>query len=357
MTYTTTTTRATVDPHRIDRHTMALAAQVIEQGGLVAFPTETVYGLGADALNPIAVAQIFAAKQRPASDPLIVHIHAREQLAQVARNVPPIAHQLADAFWPGALTLVLAKHPDVPMAVTAGNDTIAVRMPDHPVARALLRKADTPIAAPSANRFSRPSATTADHVMQDLDGHVDVILDGGATTIGLESTIVDLVAPVPAVLRAGGISLEQLRAHLPTLAYRPRHIDEDDASASVPAPGNLLKHYSPTAQIIVYEGEQASVQQIIRETAEQYALDGQSVGILALDADALAYRGIKATIILLGADLQAMAATLFAGLRELDAAGVDVILASAPPQTGIGVALYDRLLRAAEGQMVTVDEH
>lgn len=330
---------------------MALAGQVILEGGLVAFPTETVYGLGANALSPKAVSHIFEAKHRPSNDPLIVHIWEIAQLEQVAIDIPDMAHQLVELFWPGALTLILKRHPDIPDSVTAGQDTVAIRLPSHPIAQALIRKAGVPIAAPSANRFSRPSPTSAQHVMNDLEGHVDVILDGGNTHIGVESTIVDLTSAVPTVLRPGGISLEELRRYLPSLAFHPRHILDDEIA---PAPGTLLKHYSPNAQVLVFIGSDDLIFDVMRQKANNLLSDEQKVGIMVLDDDVLHFEDIVAQYVMLGKDKEAMAATLFAGMRELDTVKVDVILVRAPEQEGLGLAVYDRLLRAAEGQVIEV---
>lgn len=353
MSYQADTYIARIDPDDPDPHSIALAGQVIRDGGLVAFPTETVYGLGADALNADAVAHIFEAKERPASDPLIVHIWHKADLARVAQDVPEIAYTLADAFWPGALTLVLPKHPDVPANVTAGQPTVAVRIPSHPVAQALIRKSDRPIAAPSANRFSRPSPTTAAHVLADLKGRVDVILNAGSTPIGVESTIVSLVTDVPAVLRPGGVPLEALRPYLPTLAFRARYLADD---ATAPSPGTLAKHYSPHAEVRVFAGEDThAIYDAMRSAAQQATDSGQTVGILARDSEVAQFDSVKAQIVLLGEDDESMANQLFAGLRSLDSSDVAVILVRAPQQSGLGLALYDRLIRAAEGHIIQVD--
>ncbi len=353
MPYTADTYIARIDPDDPDPHAIALAGQVIRDGGLVAFPTETVYGLGADALNPDAVAHIFEAKDRPASDPLIVHIWRKADLARVAVDVPEIAYTLADAFWPGALTLVLPKHPDVPDNVTAEQSTVAVRIPSHPVAQALIRKSGRPIAAPSANRFSRPSPTNAAHVLADLKGRVDVILNAGSTPIGVESTIVTLTGDVPAVLRPGGVPLEALRPYLPTLAFRARYLADD---ATAPAPGTLAKHYSPHAEVRVFAGnDDSAIYDAIRAAAQQATDNARSVGILARDSEISHFDEVTAQIVLLGADDAAMANQLFAGLRALDSSDVDVILVRAPEQSGLGLALYDRLIRAAEGHIIQVD--
>lgn len=350
MAYAANTQIIRVDAQEPDSEAIALAAQVIHKGGLVAFPTETVYGLGANALDAGALAHIFEAKERPEHDPLIVHIWQSKQLEQIAIDIPEMAYQLADAFWPGPLTLILKKHPNIPRIVTAGNDTVAVRMPAHPIAQALLRQANVPIAAPSANRFSRPSPTTAQHVLGDLEGRVDLVLDGGSTQIGLESTILDITAPIPIVLRPGGLTLEALRPYLPTIAFRPQYIPEDTAA---PAPGTLLKHYSPHAELRLFDGEASQVDLAMYEHAQNSLAQQQKVGILARDdEEASKFSGLDVQIVLIGDKHEEMAAALFAGLRTLDTLQVDLILVRAPQQTGLGLALYDRMLRAAEGQII-----
>ncbi len=350
MAYQAETYMAKIDPLNPDPLSMALAAQVIIEGGLVAFPTETVYGLGANALNGEAVERIFKAKERPTNDPIIVHIETMEQLHLVAQNIPPIVQVLADAFWPGALTLVLERCHLIPDSVTAGQETVAVRMPAHPIAQALIRQAGVPIAAPSANRFSRPSPTSAVHVMHDLAGRVDVVLDGGSTHIGVESTIIDLTKPVPTMLRPGGISLEELRQYLPALAFRPQHILDTDLA---PSPGTMIKHYAPNADVLVYTGSGTHIWDAMRDKARALLADGHKVGIMLLDNDIMLFEGIIAQYVMLGKDDQAMASSLFSGMRELDAAEMDTIMVRAPEQVGIGLAIYDRLKRAAEGHLIS----
>jgi L-threonylcarbamoyladenylate synthase len=228
-----------VDPDAPDPQAIDEAAAILAAGGLVAFPTETVYGLGAHALDDEAVNEIFAAKGRPSTDPVIVHLASAEQLPTVARTIPELAWTLARAFWPGPLSIVLEKQPRVPSAVTAGLDTVAVRVPSHPVARQLLERAAIPVAAPSANRFSHPSPTTAAHVIEDLGDAIDLVLDAGATPIGVESTIVDLTVTPPRIRRPGGVSVEAIRRVIPDVAVRSARLD---AGAAQPAPGQLMRH-------------------------------------------------------------------------------------------------------------------
>ena len=346
--YLTQTQRCQVNPASPDRGLIQAAAEMIRRGRLVAFPTETVYGLGANALDDQAVDRIFRAKRRPANDPLIVHIARLEQLTEVTRAIPDIAYTLSRRFWPGALTLVLKKQARIPANLTAGLDTVAVRIPDHPIALALLKAAETPIAAPSANVFSRPSPTTAQHVIDDLDGRVDMILDGGPAAIGVESTILSLIEDAPRVLRPGGLSLETLRQSLPSVVYQPAYLSED---AAAPSPGTLLKHYSPTAKVILFRGED---DEDVFNAMRGFIAENDRVGVMTLDADAAQFVGLNVVIASLGADVDAAAGRLFAALRALDKQGLDLILARAPTRDGLGLAVWDRLLRAAVGQVIEV---
>lgn len=351
MRYTAATRILRVNPDHPEMEIIAQAAEVIRAGGLVAFPTETVYGLGANATDADAIAHIFSAKDRPTSDPLIIHLARADQLATVALNLPPIAHELT-ALWPGPLTMVLQRQPYIPASVSAGLYTVAVRVPSHPVAHALIVAAGVPIAAPSANRFSRPSATTAAHVLEDLQGHVDLLLDGGAAPIGIESTIVDLTTDPPRILRYGAIQSEQFEA----LGFVAEpFITTGDATAK-PAPGMMLKHYSPRARLRFY-GDDSPLESVLLQMhndAQALTAQGQRVGILTPDAEASHFIDLPVEIATLGASLDQIAARLFAGMRELDATHVDFILARGYERRGIGAALSERLLRAAEGQITHV---
>jgi L-threonylcarbamoyladenylate synthase len=355
MPYTTQTRLVVVDASQPQADVMQAAAAVLLAGGLVAFPTETVYGLGANALDVNAVRRIYSAKGRPAYNPLIVHIAAAEQMAQVAAAVPDVAVRLAARFWPGPLTLVLRRAPPIPPQVSAGRDTVAVRLPAHPVALALIEAAGVPVVAPSANRFTRPSATTAGHVLADLDGHVDLILDGGPTPIGLESTVVDLTGEMPRLLRPGGVTLEALRAALPEIIAQVDDPAQPETAAPA-SPGMLLRHYSPQAEVLLFSGQRDAVLAHMRAVAAERLAAGQRVGVLALDEDAGAFAGLAVSVQPLGAqaDLAAVAQRLFAALRDLDAQGVDVMLARQFAPEGLGWALADRLLRAAEGRVIMV---
>ncbi|MGC9396969.1 MAG: L-threonylcarbamoyladenylate synthase [Anaerolineae bacterium] len=342
-----------VDPASPDPAAIRQAATVLRSGGLVAFPTETVYGLGANALDAEAVQGIFAAKGRPAYDPLIVHLAGTEALLDVVAEVPPLVEVLVTRFWPGPLTLVLPRGPRVPLAVTAGGPTVAVRVPAHPVALALIRAAGFPIAAPSANRFGHLSPTQATHVLDDLDGRIDVILDGGSTPVGVESTVLSLVTPVPTILRPGGVSREALVGALGQVDVAGRVFTAEDI---VPSPGALPQHYAPRAKLTLYQGARGAVLRVMHATAAQLTAAGQRVGLLLAEGDATAFARLPVTIqsIEVDSELEGAARQLFTALRALDRAGVSTILARDFGARGLGLAIRDRLTRAAAGNVVYV---
>jgi L-threonylcarbamoyladenylate synthase len=343
-----------VDARSPDPATIGRAAACLRSGGLVAFPTETVYGLGVHALDRGAVARLFEAKGRPTTDPLIVHVATTVQAQALSARFSAIAEALAARFWPGPLTLVLPKASVVPDEVTAGLASVALRVPSHPVALALLVAAGVPIAAPSANLFSRPSPTRAAHVLADLDGRIDLVLDGGATTVGVESTVVDLTTDVPRLLRPGGVSREALVAVLGSTLLADGGPDKDGAQLS---PGLLERHYSPRTPLTAYEGEAWRVRERMRADALAAQAAGRQVGLLIVDEDAelAEVRGVVLARSLGAAtDLDAAATHLYAALRDLDASGADVILAHGFDDVrGLGAALRDRLRRAAAGRIVS----
>jgi L-threonylcarbamoyladenylate synthase len=336
-----------VDPARPDPDAIARAAECLRRGGLVAFPTETVYGLGAHALDATAVRRIFAAKDRPANDPLIVHVANLHQIEELVTAIPDAARQLARHFWPGPLTLVMPRASVVPPEVTAGLDTVAVRIPAHPVARALLQEAQLPVAAPSANLFSRPSPTRASHVLQDLDGRIDMILDAGATDVGVESTVLDLTSETPLVLRPGAVTIEMLAAVLPGVQARTA---TTEGVGSLPSPGLLPQHYAPQAPLSLYEGPAASTLSTLIAAAQAAVLQGRKVGILTTTDRAPHFQKLDVVVADLGSEAhpEQVASRLYAALRQLDAAEVDCILSlDLPAGDGLWVALRDRLRRAA----------
>jgi len=350
----------TLDPHRPDPAGIARAAAILRAGGLVVFPTETVYGLGAHALDPAAVERVFSAKGRPAEDPLIVHVHDVSGIAPLTVDVPSDVVALAARFWPGPLTLVLRRSSAIPTVVTAGLETVAIRVPAHPIAHGLITAAAVPIAAPSANLFSRPSPTRAEHVLQDLDGRVDLIIDGGPTEVGVESTVLDLTEAVPTILRPGAVTLEMIRGVLPDA--RMRHAVEQGAAghgaAPMKSPGLLAKHYSPRAPLTLYEGSNSGMTARISADAAEALARGQRVGLLVATEDPIALASSNALRIeRVGSESEpsTVAANLYNALRVLDADGADLILArSFQDASGIGVAIGDRLRRAA-GRIIRVD--
>ncbi len=342
-----------VDPEAPEDMVIARAAKVILDGGLVAFPTETVYGLGANALDERAVEGIFRAKERPAYDPLIVHLADARALDLVAAHVPETALELADAFWPGPLTLVLPRHPRIPLRVTAGGETVAVRVPAHRVARALIRAADVPIAAPSANRFGRISPTCADHVLADLEGRIELLLNGGCTTVGVESTVLSLVGEVPSILRPGGISYEALSGVLGEVVLAPSAVPDETRLVS---PGTSAKHYAPRARVILYRGEQLQVLKAMRRDALDLLAAGEKVGLLLAEEDGQEMGELPVILQDMGslASMTEIAQHLYSALRTLDGAGVTIILARDVGTEGLGLAIRDRLTRAASGHVIEV---
>lgn len=336
----------TLSPHNPNPELIRQAADVILRRDLVAFPTETVYGLGANALDEEAVARIFHAKGRPSNDPLIVHVASLDDVKLVATEIPPVVEKLAAAFWPGPLTLVLPKQAHVPASVTAGLDSVAVRVPSHPVALALIRASGVPIAAPSANRFGHTSPTTAQHVMDDLNGRIDMILDGGATSVGVESTVLDVTREPAMILRPGGVSREAIEKVIGAVELRNNRPNSDD-EAQV-SPGLLGKHYTPNAELILCKGEKDSALEKLLELAKQAQVEGRSVGLLLANEDMASFAS-SCIPYPLGAsdDLESIARNLYAGMRALDDQGVNLILTRDFGKQGLGLAIHDRLLRAA----------
>ncbi len=352
-----TTRMLTLDAEQPAAALIEGAAVVLRSGGLVAFPTETVYGLGADAFNVEAVKGIFAAKERPSFDPLIVHVASLNDLERVAATVPPLALKLAAQFWPGPLTLVLPRHSNVPLAVTAGGETVAVRMPAHPVALTLIKATGRPVAAPSANRFGRLSPTRAEDVLADLDGRIDMILDGGPTAIGVESTVLSLVESPPVVLRPGGIGREALEAVLGPVMLLERPVVPSEGGGA-PAPGTLLQHYAPRAALYLYQGSRRALWAALRAETLRLQGAGVPVGLLLAEEDREVLGDLAVPMAIPGAEaaVEAVAQQLFVCLRQLDQAGVQVILARDFGTVGLGLAVRDRLTRAAGGKVIILSE-
>ncbi len=321
------------------------AADAVRRGGLVAFPTETVYGLGGNALDSTVVDKIYEAKGRPSDNPLILHVARWEDVVPLVSVMPEGARRLAEAFWPGPLTIVLRKGDAVPKKVTGGRDTVAVRVPNHPVALDLIRLAGVPVAAPSANTSGRPSPTTAGHVKEDLDGRIDVIVDGGAVGIGIESTIIDMSEDEPTILRPGYIT----RSALEGVVGRTRR----DETGEPKAPGMKYRHYAPRGELTIWEGDAAAVVREINRAVE--GKPNGSVGVLASEETKGEYRcGVVCS---LGArsDEEAMARSLYRVLREFDEKGIQYIYSESFDSEGLGGAVMNRLAKAADGRIIRMN--
>ena len=314
------------------------AAEIIKEGGLVAFPTETVYGLGADALNPEAVGKVYAAKGRPSDNPMIVHISSKNDLSYLTFEITDDIRKLMDAFWPGPLTMVVPAAPVVPRVTTGGLDTVAVRMPSDPVAAALITSSETPIAAPSANLSGRPSPTSARHVIDDLDGRIDAIIQGGDCQVGIESTVVDMTGAVPTVLRPGIITAERLSQALGKTVEIDPAMNVKTADFKPKSPGMKYKHYAPKAEMIIYKGDREKVYLAMSEEKLRRTGYGQKVEIIMYD----------------DSEPEKAAREFFAKLRACDKAGVDVILAAAMREDGVGLAVMNRMFKSAGYNIVEV---
>lgn len=335
-----------------DEQALKEAAEGLKNGLLVAFPTETVYGLGADALNAQAVKKIFEAKGRPSDNPLIVHIAESSQLDELVSEIPPHAKVLMERFWPGPLTLVFKKSQKVPDVITGGLDTVAVRMPKNPTALKLIRESGVSVAAPSANLSGRPSPTTAQHVGEDLSGRIDYIIDGGPCTVGVESTVLDITVPVPMILRPGGVTREMLEEVLgPIAADSVLEVQKDQKPRS---PGMKYRHYSPKAEMVIIRGETEKVADKINDLTTEKQQAGFKVGILTSAENLGRYHGD--TILAAGSlsEPLSLAAGLYQALRKFDETNVDIIYAEAFDEEGIGHAVMNRLKKAASGKIIDV---
>lgn len=325
------------------------AADFIRNNEVVAFPTETVYGLGANACSDDAVRKIFEAKGRPSDNPLIVHIASIEQLEEIVEDVSDYAYQLIKAFWPGPLTLVLRKKANqLSTFVTAGLDTVAVRMPNHPVALEIIAKSGVPVAAPSANRSGKPSPTQANHVYHDLDGKISGIIDGGPTGVGVESTVLDCTSDIPTILRPGGITKQQLESVIGKVNVDQALIEEGHTPKS---PGMKYTHYAPNAPVVIIDGSHKYMQNIINQYEEQ----GKNVGVLTTEEGLNHLQAQKVIACGTRKDLNTVAANLYDVLRQFDKEEVDAIISESFPLDGVGEAIMNRLLKAA-GNNVIVEE-
>lgn len=336
----------------IDVDVIKEAADIINRGGIVVFPTETVYGIGADALNDEAVDKIFKAKGRPQDNPLIVHISAFDELYGLAKTVPENAKKLAEKYWPGPLTMILYKKDILSDKITAGLDTAAIRLPENKIALALIKESGKPIAAPSANTSGKPSPTEADHVIEDLMGKVDMIIDGGSTDIGLESTVVDMTSEVPMILRPGGVTGENIKGVLGNCMYDPAIIKSSEKIVPK-SPGQKYRHYSPKAKVILYKGDVEKIALKINEDYVKFSSEGYKVGIMSTVQTEKYYKG-KLTI-LCGDRTKplSISSNLFRDLRNFDHIGVNIILAEAVDENGLGKAIMNRLGKASS-ETITV---
>ena len=329
----------------VNEESIALGGKILREGGLVGMPTETVYGLGANALNPSAVRSIFEAKGRPGDNPLIVHIASAEEAAPLVREIPAAAKKLMDAFWPGPMTLILPKAACIPTEVSAGLDTVGIRLPASDAARALIRAAGCPVAAPSGNRSGRPSPTTAQHMLEDMDGRIPLILDGGACEVGVESSVIDATGERPVILRPGGITPEMVEAVLGSVEVDEHVMSPLEEGEAVRSPGMKYKHYAPEARTVIFEGGEENVVRAICARYDEETARGERVAILGFDEHDFGGR----TCISIGRAScpQEAAARLFAALRELDARGETLALCEAVDMAGIGLAVMNRMGRAA----------
>ena len=370
-----------IDPEHFEDRELAEAVDILKNGGLVAFPTETVYGLGGNAYDSTASARIYAAKGRPSDNPLIVHISSFEEIYPLVKEVPEDAKKLAESFWPGPLTMILEKSEAVPKETTGGLDTVAIRMPSHKVANRLIKEAGIPIAAPSANASGRPSTTRAEHVIEDLDGKIDMIIDGGSSDIGLESTIVDLTVSPRLILRPGYVTYEMLKEVIGDIAYDPAVLKrERDDKIVAKAPGMKYRHYAPKGELTIFEGNMKSVANAVKREVREKLLEGFNVGILTSDELAGEYKEIKEEFGMLPTealpgtgdpekkgrlyirdigsrtDEAAIAAGLFEALRSFDSEKTNFIYAESFDSRDIGQAIMNRLMKAAGYRIVTVND-
>ena len=330
------------------------AAAILKKGGLVAFPTETVYGLGADALNEEAARKIYAAKGRPSDNPLIAHIAKKEDIEPLVREIPEAGKKLMDAFWPGPLTLIFPKSGRVPKGTTGGLDTVAVRMPSDPVARRLIELAGTPVAAPSANTSGRPSPTTAEHVRQDMDGRIEMIVDGGPVGIGVESTIVDVTGEIPMVLRPGAITMEMLKKCVGAVEIDPAILGPVSQDFKPKAPGMKYRHYAPKADLTIVSGKTEDVVRAISRMAAERESEGLSVGIICTDETRALYPCGVVRSMGVRARQETIAHNLYAVLREFDDLNADVIYSESFEGGELSQAIMNRLCKAAGYHMMNV---
>lgn len=347
-----------IDEHNIDaaaKEILTKAGSIIREGGLVAFPTETVYGLGGDALNPESSRKIYVAKGRPSDNPLIVHVASMEDVEAIVDEVPEAAYRLAEAFWPGPLTMIMNKNDKVPHETTGGLDTVAIRMPNNEIALELIRQSGGYIAAPSANTSGRPSPTLARYCVEDLSGKIEMIIDGGQVGIGLESTIVDLTSEEPMILRPGYITQDMLKEVLGRVTI-DRTIIDATSTQKPKAPGMKYRHYAPKGSLTIIQGNQKSVVDYINARAKEAMEEGKRVGIIGTDATRDLYSADVIKSVGNREDESSIAHELFKVLREFDDENIDVMFSESFDDSGIGQAIMNRLLKAAGHNVIILKE-
>ena len=343
------------DSNNLEFNAISYAVEVLKKGGTVVFPTETVYGLGANALDDVAVRKIFIAKGRPTDNPLIVHIWNTEQVNELVLEIPSVFIKLAEKFWPGPLTMVMKRSGKVSNFITAGLDTIGIRMPNHPIALELLKQADIPVAAPSANISGSPSPTEVEHVIKDLQGKVDIIIDGGDCSVGLESTVLDITGDIPEILRPGGVTAEQIRevlGQVKTDKFVYNKLESEDLKPK--SPGVKYKHYSPKAKVVLVEGSIDKMVEEINRLAQQLINEKKKVGILATEQTK--YRYLQGKVVSVGDRNrpETIGANFFKLLRYFDDQEVEIILTEAVERQGIGMAIMNRMIRASGYNIIDV---
>lgn len=344
-----------IEEPRLSQNELSEAAEILRLGGLVAFPTETVYGLGANALDASAAKKIYEAKGRPSDNPLIVHISELKDIEILAKDIPQKAYQLAEVFWPGPLTMILKKKDCVPNGTTGGLDTVAIRMPANEIARTLIATSGVYIAAPSANVSGKPSPTKAEHVITDMDGKVDMIIDGGFATLGLESTIVDLSGGSPVILRPGCITKSMLESVIGPVGVDPAVLNKHPDKNMIPkAPGMKYRHYAPEGELTIFEGDTETVIDTINQKAKEKQESGKRVGVIATDETKSLYRYGEVKTIGSRKEEASIAAGLYAILREFDELHTEYIYSECFAENSLGHAIMNRLLKAAGYRIVKV---
>lgn len=342
-----------VEKDNPDIKTIHKAADIIKKGGVVAFPTETVYGLGANSFDDKAVDKIFIAKGRPQDNPLILHVNNVEEVYMLVETVDKRAKKVMESFWPGPLTLIFKKSEKVSKKLTGGLSTVAIRMPKHKIASEIIKYSKVPIAAPSANLSGKPSPTNAEHVIRDLYGRVDMIIDGGDTGIGVESTVLDISQDMPTILRPGGVTYEDLIKIFPKVEY-DQSIIKDDEDIVPKSPGQKYKHYAPKAKMIVFSGNIENIASAIKKYSEKVEEEGKKLGIMATEETKKEYSGENILVVGSRKEKDTIAKNLFKVLRQFDDLNVDIILAEGVDTTGIGTAIMNRMKKACGGNIIKV---